>query len=147
MQGITSIGHVAIKVSDLDRTLDFYVNKLEMPEMFRLTRDDGTPWLLYLRLTDDQYIEVFPGAETDRAPDTGANGLNHMCWTVDDINATVARIRAKGIPLTSEIKRVGDNNRQAWFEDPDGNRIELMEMSPDSLQAKAIAALKSASGA
>lgn len=142
MQGITSIGHIAIKVSDLDRTLDFYVSKLEMPEMFRLNKDDGSPWLLYLRLTDEQYLEIFPGAETDRAPNANSNGLNHMCWTVDDIDATVARIKAKGIELTSEIKLVGDNNRQAWFEDPDGNRIELMEMSPDSLQAQAIARLK-----
>ena len=32
-----------------------------------------------------------------------------------------------------------DGNWQAWIEDPDGHRIELMQMMPDSLQAKAIA--------
>jgi lactoylglutathione lyase len=35
-----------------------------------------------------------------------------------------------------------DGNNQAWIEDPDGNRIELMEVAPDSLQLKAIARLK-----
>lgn len=35
-----------------------------------------------------------------------------------------------------------DRNRQAWIEDPDGNRIEFMEMAPDSLQAEAIRRLK-----
>ena len=35
-----------------------------------------------------------------------------------------------------------DGNRQAWIEDPDGNRIELMEMAPDSLQLKAVERLR-----
>lgn len=145
MQGITSIGHVAIKVTDLDRSLDYYVNKLEFPEMLRLHHDDGKVWLCYLRITDEQYLEVFPGAENDRAPGWNANGMNHMCWTIDDLDATVGRIKAKGIELLSEIKKGADGNRQAWLEDPDGNRIELMEMAPDSLQYKAIEALKAAS--
>lgn len=35
-----------------------------------------------------------------------------------------------------------DNNRQVWVNDPDGNRVELMEMSPASKQAEAIARLR-----
>ena len=35
-----------------------------------------------------------------------------------------------------------DLNWQAWIEDPDGNRIELMQMMPDCLQLAAIAGLK-----
>ena len=61
MKGITGIGHVAIKVKDLDRSLDYYVNKLGFPEMMRLRKDDGSVWLVYLRITDEQYLEVFPG--------------------------------------------------------------------------------------
>ena len=41
MKGITGLGHVAIKVTDLDRSLDYYVNKLGFPEMLRLNKDDG----------------------------------------------------------------------------------------------------------
>ena len=47
-----------------------------------------------------------------------------------------------GVDLLSPIKMGADGNRQAWIEDPDGNRIELMEMAPDCLQLKAIARLK-----
>lgn len=144
MDGITSIGHVAIKVTDLDRTLDYYVNKLGFPEMLRLHKDDGSVWLIYLRITDDQYLEVFPGAENDRAPGWNANGMNHLCLTVDDLDDTVARIKATGITLLNEIKKGADGNRQAWLEDPDGNRIELMEMAPDSLQFEAIRRLREA---
>jgi len=143
MQGITGLGHVAIKVTDLDRSLDYYVNKLGFAEMMRLNKDDGSVWLVYLRITDDQYLEVFPGAENDRAPGWNANGLNHVCLTVDNIDPVLAQLAAKGLTLLLPLKTAIDGNRQAWLEDPDGNRIELMEMAPDSLQYKAIKRLRS----
>lgn len=143
MQGIVGLTHVAIKVADLDRTLDFYVNKLGFAEMLRLHKDDGDVWLVYLRITDDQFLEVFPGAEGDRAPGWNANGMNHLCLAIDDINALVAELEAAGIPLLLPLKRALDGNWQAWIEDPDGNRIELMQMDPDSLQLKAIERLRS----
>ena len=143
MQGIVGLTHVAIKVADLDRTLDFYVNKLGFAEMLRLHKDDGDVWLVYLRITDDQFLEVFPGAEGDRAPGWNANGMNHLCLAIDDINALVAELEAAGIPLLLPLKRALDGNWQAWIEYPDGNRIELMQMDPDSLQLKAIERLRS----
>ena len=143
MQGINGLGHVAIKVTDLERSLDYYVNKIGFPEMLRLKKDDGSVWLVYLRITDDQYLEVFPGAETDRAPGWDANGMNHLCLTVDNIDSVLAQLEAKGIPLLLPLKTAIDGNRQAWLEDPDGNRIELMEMAPDSLQYAAIKRLHS----
>ena len=143
MQGITGLGHVAIKVTDLDRSLDYYVNKLGFAEMMRLNKDDGSVWLVYLRITADQYLEVFPGAENDRAPGWNANGLNHVCLTVDNIDPVLAQLAAKGLTLLLPLKTAIDGNRQAWLEDPDGNRIELMEMAPDSLQYKAIKRLRS----
>lgn len=141
MNGISGIGHVAIKVSDVERTLDFYVGKFGFKEMLRLTRDDGQLWLIYLRITDTQYLEIFPEAETDRAPGRNANGLNHVCLEVDDIEAVTRALQAQGVRLTAAAKTGADGNRQAWIEDPDGNRIELMQMAPDGMQAKAIARL------
>ena len=142
MKGITSLGHAAIKVKDLDKSLAFYKDLLEFPEMLRLHHQDGSVWLVYLRITDDQYLEVFPGAEEDRAPGWNANGVNHLCLTVVDIENLVKRMAGKGITLLLPIKDGADGNRQAWIEDPDGNRIELMEMMPGSLQEKAIERLR-----
>ncbi|MCR6636461.1 VOC family protein [Devosia sp.] len=142
MLGVVGIGHVAIKVTDLDRSLDFYRDRLGFPEMLRLKHDNGETWLVYLRITDDQYLEIFPGAENDRAPGWNANGVNHTCFTIEDLDGTCERIKAAGIALTSEIKPGLDGNRQAWIEDPDGNRIELMEMAEDCLQLQAIRRLR-----
>jgi lactoylglutathione lyase len=146
MQGITGFGHIAIKVKDLEKSLDFYVNKLGFEYFLDLKRDDGTVWIVYLRITDTQFLELFPGAEGDRAPGKEANGVNHLCLTIEDMPATVARMKANGITMLSEMKQGIDGNPNAWVEDPDGNRYELMEMTPGCIQAKAITALKAKLG-
>jgi lactoylglutathione lyase len=142
--GIDGLGHLALKVTDLDRSLRFWRDGVGLPEMERLRREDGTTWLVYLRITDTQFLELFPGAETDRAPGEGANGVNHICLSVVDIDKTAAALADNGIALTSPISRGLDGNRGAWIVDPDGNRIELMEMHPDCLQYRAVKALKTA---
>jgi lactoylglutathione lyase len=147
MKGITGIGHVAINVADLGKSLDFYSNTLGFDEMMRINHDNGQPWLVYLRVTDDQFIEIFPEAETARAPESWhANGMTHLCLMVDDLDAVVAQLKAKGVTMLIEPKAGVDGNSQAWLLDPDGNRIELMQMHPQSMQLQAIKRL-SAQGA
>jgi lactoylglutathione lyase len=46
------------------------------------------------------------------------------------------------VPLTFQKNPASDYNSQSFFDDPDGNRIELMQMMPDCLQLEAIARLK-----
>ena len=138
MRGVTAIGHVALRVQEVERTLDFYSGRLGFAEILRLHRDDGRLWLIYLRITDDQFLEIFPDAIGARAPPPETNGLNHLCLTVDDLERVVAQLGERGIPLTHGPKRGADGNLQAWIEDPDGNRIELMQMAESGLQAQAI---------
>ena len=138
MLTVSSIAHVAIRVKDIRRTLDFYVGKLGMREMMRLDRDSRL-WLLYLRITDTHFLEVFPEGVGERAAERDAVGYNHMCLEVADIDVSLAELEAAGVHLIREKQMGADGNWQAWIEDPDGHRIELMQMMPDSLQAKAIA--------
>jgi lactoylglutathione lyase len=142
MQGITGIGHFALKVRDFDKSLAFYRDKLGFAEMMRINHPDGSLWLVYLRITDEQFLEIFPGAENDRAPGWNGNCITHICLTVDDLDRVVEKIEAAGIKLIIEKKTAIDGNRQAWVEDPDGNRLELMEMNPASMQLRAIARLR-----
>lgn len=146
IKGFTGLGHIAIRVKDVDRSLAFYKDQLGFEEMLRLHRDNGDLWLVYLRVNDDQYIEIFPYAVGDEAPPREAIGLNHTCITVDDIDAVVAQLEAAGIPLLQPKITGADGNRQAWIADPDGNRFELMQMMPGSMQLEAIARLRAARG-
>ena len=136
--GLNAIAHVALKVADIDRSLAFYRDTLGFAEMMRLNHEDGRLWLVYLHITDSQFIELFPDGEGARAPGAGATAINHFCLECDDLDVTAAALRSLGVALTVEPKMGLDNNRQCWIEDPDGNRIEFMQMSPDSMQAAAI---------
>jgi len=146
MKLFKQLGHVALKVKDLDKSLDFYVNKLGLTEMMSLPKPDGSPgvWLVYLRITDDQYLELFPGGMGDRAPGKDAVAINHICLGVENLDETIAHMKKAGVPLTIQKKMAADRNWQAWIEDPDGNRIELMQIMPDCLQLEAIARIKAA---
>lgn len=141
MLTVSSIAHVAIRVKDVESTLDFYINKLGFAEMLRLDRH-GRLWLVYLRITDDQYLEIFPEGEGERAAEREAVGFNHMCLAVPDIEQTVRELGAAGVEMIRPKVLGADGNWQTWIEDPDGHRIELMQMMPDAMQPAAIKRLK-----
>jgi lactoylglutathione lyase len=139
-----NLGHVAFKVNDLQKSLDFY-GKLGFPEFLRLTEEDGSPWIAYLKITDELYLELFPGGDGGRATGPEHTGVHHLCLTTDDIEATAAHLSKVGVPLTSPLdpnKRGVDGNRGMWVTDPDGNRIEIMEMAPNCIQYEALRDLR-----
>lgn len=144
MSGIRGIGHLALKVHDLDASLRFWRDQVGFKEMHRLKRDNGETWLVYLRITDEQYLELFPGAATETSPGEEANGVLHICLDIIDLDEEIERLQKAGVKIVSPIKGGIDNNRGAWIHDPDGNRIELMEMHPNSIQYKAVRKLHSA---
>jgi lactoylglutathione lyase len=138
---ITGIGHTAYRVRDLEASLDYYCNKLGLQEMFRLDRD-GAVWLVYVRVTDNAFIELFPNGNDEVAQTPTTRGYTHLCMNVDDMDRTLKELASRGLEITGEPKQGRDGNIQYWIADPDGNRIELMQMGANSLQAQAVAKLK-----
>lgn len=130
---ITGLGHVAFRVTDLDRALDFYCGILGFREAFRLDRDgEPSPWIVYLQIVPGHFIELFPGAEKVGPQPGREAGYNHFCLLVDDIAATLRQLAARGLPLDGAPAKGLDHNYQYWVSDPDGNRIELMQIMPES---------------
>lgn len=135
---ITAIGHVAFRITDLDRALGFYVEKLGFREAFRMEREgQPSPWIVYLQIAPGQFLELFPGGEGEVPPRDRRAGYNHFCLLVDDLRVTLDELRAHGVAIDGEPKQGSDGNWQYWIEDPDGNAIELMEITPASKQAAA----------
>ena len=135
---ITGIGHVACRVTDLERALDFYCDKLGFHEAFRLDREgEPSPWIVYLQIGPGQFVELFPGAR-ELGPQPGAAaGYNHFCLLVDDMDGTLRQLAARGLEISGSPVQGLDHNWQYWLTDPDGNRIELMQIMRDSPQAAA----------
>src|SRR5690348_1831557 len=135
---ITGLGHVAFRITDLEQSLDFYCQKLGLREAFRLERDgEPSPWIVYLQVAQEQFLELFPGAQGDNPPRGRSVGYNHLCLVVDDLQTTLRELEARGLALTGTPKQGVDHNWQYWISDPDGNAIELMQIMPTSPQMAA----------
>ena len=64
--------------------------------------------------------------------------MNHIGLAVDDVDAFASELQRNGVVMTKDPGNGADGNRGAWITDPDGNRIELMQMRPDCIQYQAV---------
>ena len=135
---ITGIAHLALTVKDMKKSLDFYIGVLGFKNAFSLSHPEtGAPWIEYLQ-TGSQFVELFYDGTEENPWKPSLQGFNHLCLLVDDIYSTVSKIEGTGYPIDSPVKEGSDKNLQAWIKDPDGVRIELMQISSESPQGKLI---------
>jgi catechol 2,3-dioxygenase-like lactoylglutathione lyase family enzyme len=125
------VNHVGIGTHDYDAALAFYRDTLGAKEAFTLRNPDGTVRLTYLQLSRDTFVELLPLAASQPA------GVRHIGIETDDVEASVAALRASGIAVDDPTVGVS-KARVARIEDPSGVQIEVMQMGPDSLQRHAI---------
>lgn len=94
----------------------------------------GKPWFVYLRITDDQLLELFYADETSDSfrPDGGS--YRHLSLEVEDIEQARRELLEAGVMLKTEVYIGADATKTLWITDPEGNEIELMEYTADSLQ-------------
>ena len=135
---VLSLGHVGMAISDVKPALHFYVDQLGLKEAFRLNHPDGTPMLIYLRVADtNTFVELFPGAKKTSPAETST--INHLGLFVKDLQATLHAFKDRGYPLSDDAfekaKKVQADNTLLYFvKDPDGNKVELSQLRPDSMQ-------------
>jgi catechol 2,3-dioxygenase-like lactoylglutathione lyase family enzyme len=116
-----------IYATDVDVSLRFYRDLLGFAETFR-TRQYGVPAHVELRLG-----ELTLGlADIAAVPDThgievGPSGLPRaevVLWVTDDVDAAVAELEARGVPVLSKPHDFIETLRAAWVADPDGNPVQ-----------------------
>ncbi|WP_010677666.1 VOC family protein [Bacillus timonensis] len=128
---IKGIHHAGFSVVDMERSLDFYCNKLGFKKAFELQQSNGEPWIVYVKVADGNFIELFyEGIEGEK------ERVRHICFEVEDIQETADQLKKNGVHLEVEITQGKSLNYQFWIKDPDGNWIEFMEMNPESPQMK-----------
>lgn len=150
---IVGLFHGGVSVSDLERALRFYRDLLGLQVAFRRDATDdylrqmhGQPFtvvrMAFLRVPGSTtMIELLEYQGVDRAapayqpsdPRTG-----HLCFLVDDIHATHARLRGAGARSRSAapVEITAGPNKGAWavyFEDPDGYPIEFIQRPATAL--------------
>ena len=126
---IKGIAHSAVTVKNMNESIRFYTKALGFHQAFELKNPEtDAPWIVYLSICPGQFLELFYGGENGNPWEDTQIGFNHLCLEVDDIFAMVERVREAGYPIDAEPKLGSDHNWQAWIKDPNGVRIELMQI-------------------
>ncbi len=127
---IRGLAHVCFTVTDLERALAFYRDGLGFKPAFDFVDEQGRRFGVYLHVGGRNFIELFVG----RVEATEGGSFRHFCLEVTDINELVRTLRARGLEV-SDPKLGQDHSFQAWTTDPDGNRIEFHQYTPESKQS------------
>jgi catechol 2,3-dioxygenase-like lactoylglutathione lyase family enzyme len=126
---IKQLAHINIGSYDLKASEDFYCNILGLEKIFEFIKD-GELFGFYAGTGNTTFVEVFL---QDEVRESSSSLLHHLCLEVEDLEATILKIRAKGWEI-SDKKLGGDNSWQAWISDPSGVQIELMQYTNESSQ-------------
>lgn len=124
---LQKIHHVAIIVSDYERSRDFYVNQLEFEVIRENYRADRNDYKLDLKLGDCELELFWIKGAPKRASYPEACGLRHLAFAVEDVDEAAAWLLEKGIE--TEPVRVDEftGKRMTFFHDPDGLPLEIHE--------------------
>ncbi|ACD53168.1 MULTISPECIES: VOC family protein [Clostridium] len=124
---LNKIHHVAIIVSDYEKSKDFYVNKLGFNIIRENYRSDRGDYKLDLKLGDCE-LEIFGMKDSPkRVSRPEACGLRHLAFKVECIEEIISELNKKGIE--TEPIRIDEftNKKMTFFLDPDGLPLELHE--------------------
>jgi len=123
--------HTMVRVSDLDKSLDFYCNKLGLVELRRYDSEAGRFTLVFLAAPGDEEAQVELTHNWD--PEEYGEGRNfgHLAYRVDDIYATCQRLMDAGVT----INRPPRDGHMAFVRSPDNISIELLQEG-ESLPAR-----------
>ena len=134
---VAGLSHVAVRTRDILESVRFYTEVLGLQEAFRMHREDGTLATVYLSIAPGQYLELFSGGTREGISGKDVIGMCHICLMTKDIRQSYEAVKAAGGPVDREIRRGQSRCWMFWTHDPDGTQIEIMEMPPESLQARA----------
>jgi lactoylglutathione lyase len=122
--------HTMVRVADLDRSVDFYCNKLGLVETRRVENEKGRYTLVFLAAPDDlgraretkaPLVELT--YNWDEHEYQGGRNFGHLAYRVDDIYETCRKLMEAGVT----INRPPRDGNMAFIRSPDDISIELLQ--------------------
>ncbi len=122
--------HTMVRVADLERSLDFYTNKMGLIETRRIDHEQGRFTLVFLAASND-----LERAKSERAPEleltfnwdpeeySGGRNFGHLAYKVDNIYDYCQALMDKGVT----INRPPRDGRMAFVRSPDNISIEILQ--------------------
>jgi catechol 2,3-dioxygenase-like lactoylglutathione lyase family enzyme len=134
-RGVVMMNHVGINVPSIAEAITYYTQKMGYREAFRVNDDKGQPRLVYMQISKNTFLEL------NQANAQRPAGFTHYGLQVENAAQAVAGFRKSGVTVT-DINTSDTKAVLANITDPYMGRIELAELTPDSLHAKAIRSWK-----
>ena len=135
--------HVGVVVDDLAAAIEFFVElglvlqgeaTVEGRSVDRVVGLDGVRADIAMLQTPDGHGRVElskfhtpPTQGGDRHAPANTPGIRHLSFAVEDIDASVAGLRARGAELVGELERYRDSYRLCYVRGPEGIIVELAE--------------------
>ena len=115
--------HTMVRVSDVEKSLEFYCQALGLKELRRREDEAGRYTLIFLAAPGDEKAQVELTYNWD--PEEYGEGRNfgHLAYQVDDIYVLCEKLMAAGVT----INRPPRDGRMAFVRSPDNISIELLQ--------------------
>ncbi len=122
--------HTMIRVSDIEKSLDFYCNALGLVEVSRDEFEEGRFTLIFLAAADDMdkvkkhrvpMIELTYNWDAEKY--TGGRNFGHLAYRVDNVYELCARLMERGITINVPPR----DGHMAFVRSPDNISIELLQ--------------------
>jgi len=123
---ILGLSHMALFVSDLKKARAFYEDFLGYQEPYVLKREDGSDWIVFIKINDDQYIELF--AENPKQD----GHLNHIAFFTDSAQNLYEYLASRGVKVPDKVGKGRIGNSNFNIADPDGHTVEIVQYEPYS---------------
>jgi methylmalonyl-CoA/ethylmalonyl-CoA epimerase len=128
---VLRVDHIAIVVPDMDIALDFWQKALGLP-LAHVEEVPAQQTAVAMMPVGDSEVElVQPTTDTSgmaRYMDKRGPGLHHICFEVDDLEATLAQLREADIRLINEEPVAGAGGKKVAFVHPEGASGVLVEL-------------------
>lgn len=131
MPQIKAINHVAVVVTDMEKSLAFWRDALgiELHELRDVPAEQSQ--VAFLPLAGAEVELVMPTTEDSGIAKYLAKrgaGMHHLCLEVDDINAMLAQLKSKSIRLINEEPRTAADGKKYAFIHPESTGGVLVEL-------------------
>jgi lactoylglutathione lyase len=124
--------HTMVRVNDIDKSIDFYCNKLGLNQLRRYDNEEARFSLIFLAAPgdDDAQVELTYNWDADELGE-GSRNFGHLAYSVENIYETCRQLKEGGVT----INRPPRDGRMAFVRSPDNISIEILQAG-DALPAE-----------
>jgi catechol 2,3-dioxygenase-like lactoylglutathione lyase family enzyme len=131
--GIVGLSFVGVSVTNLDKAVEYYTKTLGFPEAYRQFTAAGEVQFVIVQVSKETFIQLWP-ATAQRPP-----GIEHFALQVENLPAVAAMLKQRGAAVGDITFNKTTRMDHANLTDPNGVRMELIELPPESPLGQAMA--------